>query len=149
MQSFLSKCSRFRLRQELNNYPNVHPFGLNRQLQVTAYHLPVPEPADPSSVPIFIQMFESRVMWIWVVSDISVFFFGFSFDRKCWGLSWYIFNNEHAHGAQSIFMLTGKFCKFVLGFYSIKYWMDLHELFCSVIYIFEGEKSTFLLQKVV
>lgn len=29
--------------------------------------------------------------------------------------------------AQSvIFMLTDKFCKFVLGFYSIKYWMDLH-----------------------
>lgn len=33
----------------------------------------------------------------------------------------------NAHCAQSmIFMLTDKFCKFVLGFYSIKYWMDLH-----------------------
>lgn len=49
------------------------PNALNWQLQVSAYHFPVPEPADPSSVSIFIQMFEARVMRMWVVADIHVF----------------------------------------------------------------------------
>lgn len=94
-------------------------------LKFSKYHFPITVLTDPSSVLLSLELF-TRLWVMWECGWLQIF--RLFLTRVNWGICHgYIFNNEHAHHAQSmIFMLTDKFCKFVLGFYSIKYWMDLH-----------------------